>query len=266
MASHERLIPQLTRAAEVGRYVYCIVEAKEDFELGPIGIGEDGTDVYSIRVGDLAAVVSDTPLRPYDPSDGDLRIHREVNEAVMREHTAIPVSFGTIFRRDEDVVEFLRTTGKAFHDVFGQIRGKVEMGIEVRWDRERLVARIQQESEEVRALKARIAQATNGSTYFARTRLGQLIEDALEERASAYVREIEAALEPLVAACRRNPPVGDRTILNAAFLVDRGRKVEFDQAVACIAQRHAPSLSIESTGPAPPDNFVNIKLKLERAH
>ena len=34
--------------------------------------------------------------------------HERVNETVMREHTVIPMSFGTIFKTREDIVELLR--------------------------------------------------------------------------------------------------------------------------------------------------------------
>jgi hypothetical protein len=54
-------------------------------------------------------------------------------------------------------------------------------------------------------------------------------------------------------------------ILNAAFLVERDKAVEFDHAVNEIAQRYDGRLRFHYTGPWPPYNFVNIRLKLERA-
>jgi hypothetical protein len=53
-------------------------------------------------------------------------------------------------------------------------------------------------------------------------------------------------------------------ILNAAFLVARDREEEFDARVKEVAARHE-HLSFKYTGPWPPYNFVNIRLKLERA-
>jgi hypothetical protein len=53
-------------------------------------------------------------------------------------------------------------------------------------------------------------------------------------------------------------------ILNGAFLVSRDREPDFDAAVKEIDARYE-NLIFKYTGPWPPYNFVNIRLKLERA-
>ena len=54
-------------------------------------------------------------------------------------------------------------------------------------------------------------------------------------------------------------------IMNAAFLVSREQEQAFDAAVKEIGQQY-DKLTFKYTGPWPPYNFVNIRLKLERAH
>ncbi len=54
-------------------------------------------------------------------------------------------------------------------------------------------------------------------------------------------------------------------IMNAAFLVDRAGEDVFDAAVKALSRRYEDVLAFRYTGPWPPYNFVNIKLKLERA-
>jgi hypothetical protein len=54
-------------------------------------------------------------------------------------------------------------------------------------------------------------------------------------------------------------------IMNAAFLVARDLEDDFDARVKDIGQRY-DKLTFKYTGPWPPYNFVNIRLKLERAH
>jgi len=53
-------------------------------------------------------------------------------------------------------------------------------------------------------------------------------------------------------------------IMNAAFLISRDREAAFDARVKSIASRF-DRLTFKYTGPWPPYNFVNIRLKLERA-
>jgi len=49
-----------------GKYVYCIIEASDPLRFGPIGIGADPSEVYSVHYRNLAAVVSDAPLEMLD--------------------------------------------------------------------------------------------------------------------------------------------------------------------------------------------------------
>lgn len=248
----------------MGKYVYCVIKSDEPREFGAIGIGDGSRRVYTVHHRDLAAVVSDTPLRVYDPTRENVLAHEFVNEKVMHDFTLIPMSFGTLFRTENDVVELLRSTYDTFDDVLGKIRDKIEFGLKVLWDRERVVATIEQENAEVRRLRQEIA-AGQGDTYFARMELGRHIEAALEEAGNAYVRDILELLRPTAVASRTNKPIGERMIMNAAFLVDRARERDFDEHVKEISRKYDGLLSFKYTGPWPPYNFVNIKLKLEKA-
>ncbi len=250
---------------EEGKYVYCIIKSAKERDFGQIGIGEGTSSVYTVHFGDLAAVVSDTPIRIYDPTRENVLAHEFVNETVMREYTVIPMSFGTLFRTEEDIVELLKSTYKAFDDVLEKMKDKIEFGLKVLWDRDKVVARIEEENEEIRRLRDEINRNAQSSTYFARMQLGRLVEAALEETGNRYVRDIHEALKPAAVASRSNKPIGDRMILNAAFLVDRDREADFDEAVKQISLGYESLLSFKYTGPWPPYNFVNIKLKLEKA-
>jgi hypothetical protein len=94
---------------------------------------------------------------------------------------------------------------------------------------------------------------------------GRLIDAALQSRSERYVTEIFDALRNVSVASRSNKPIGDRMIMNAAFLVARQMEQAFDSRVKGIGQQYE-KLTFKYTGPWPPYNFVNIRLKLERAH
>ena len=255
---------QAHAAAAEGKYVYCIVETKEPRTFGPIGIGGRGDEVYTVHHDGLAAVVSNTPLVVYDPTRENVLTHEQVNETVMREFTVLPMAFGVLFRTEEDIVELMRGTYDALRDVLRKMEGKVEFGLKVNWDRERVVGEIERENEEIRNLKEQITARSAGSTYFARMQLGRLVENALTEQSEAYVREVYAALRDTAVASRANKPIGDKMIMNAAFLIEREREPEFDGKVKEIAAKYEGKLSFRYTGPWPPYNFVHIRLKLER--
>lgn len=247
-----------------GKYVYCIIKSDKPLYFGPLGLGAEPADVYTVPFRDLAAVVSGTPMVVQDPTRENVLAHQRVNETVMREHTVIPMSFGTVFKTSDDIVELLRSAYDAFSDVLNKMQDKFEFGLKVLWDRDQIVHEIENEDEDIRRLKAEISSQA-GSTYFARMQYGRLIDQALQGKSERYVAEIFGALRDVSVASRSNKPIGDRMIMNAAFLVARNMEQAFDARVKAIGSRYE-KLTFKYTGPWPPYNFVNIRLKLERAH
>jgi hypothetical protein len=251
-------------ADNFGKYVYCVISASGPLRFGAIGIGAKPAEVHTINYKDIAAVVSDTPIEVYDPTRENVLAHERVNETVMRTHTVIPMSFGTVFKTRDDIVELLRGAYDAFRDVLVKMEDKLEFGLKVLWDRDVMIREIESEDDDVRRLKGEIS-SQKGSTYFARMQYGRLIDAALQARSEHYVSQIFHSLRDVSVASRSNKPIGDRMIMNAAFLVARDAENAFDLRVKDVGQRY-DKLTFKYTGPWPPYNFVNIRLKLERAH
>src|SRR6266705_3502833 len=249
---------------EGGKYVYCIRRTEQQKGFGGIGIG-GGQRVYTVHHNDLAAVVSDTPIVIYDPTRENVLAHEFVNETVMKEFTLIPMSFGTVFRSEKDVQRLLRSTYQAFTDVLDKMQDKIEFGLKILWDRDSVVAAIERDNDEIRRLKDEITRKATSSTYFARMQLGRLVEAAMEEASNRYVNDIHEQLKEVSVASRSSKVIGDRMILNAAFLVERKDEKSFDEKVKAISLQYEDLLTFKYTGPWPPYNFVNIKLKLEKA-
>ena len=253
-----------TSPGEGGRYVYGIVESKEHLNFGKIGIGGVGETVYGVNYQDIAAVVSKTAVAIFDPTRENALAHEHVIETVMKNYTIIPMSFGTVFRTDDDIRQVLKSIYSSLKDVLKQMAGKLEFGVKVNWDRDQIIDELQQHDEELRKFHQEIVRKQLQSTYFARMQLGRMIDKALAERATLYVREIYEALRSCCVASRDNQPIGDKMIMNAAFLVERKREAEFDAVVNRLAKKYGKRLKFKYTGPWPPYNFVNIRLKLER--
>src|SRR5918993_1632607 len=257
--------PESRAAAEVeGKYVYCIIKSDQSLNFGALGIGNEPAHVHTVNYRDIAAVVSNTPMVVQDPTRDNVLAHQRVNETVMQKHTVIPMSFGTVFKTDDDIMELLRSAYDAFSDVLNKMQEKFEFGLKVLWDRDQIIREIEDEDEDIRRLKSEIS-SQKGSTYFARMQYGRLIDAALQSRTERYVAEIFEGLRDVSVASRSNKPIGDRMIMNAAFLVSRPEEPAFDARVKALGARY-DKLTFKYTGPWPPYNFVNIRLKLERAH
>jgi Gas vesicle synthesis protein GvpL/GvpF len=247
-----------------GKYVYCVIRSEQPLSFGPLGLGPEPAEVHTIHYRDICAVVSNTPIVVQDPTRENVLAHQRVNETVMQKHTVIPMSFGTVFKTDDDITELLRSAYDAFSDVLNKMQEKFEFGLKVLWDRDQIIREIEDDDEDIRRLKSEIS-SQKGSTYFARMQYGRLIDAALQARTERYVAEIFTALRNVSVASRSNKPIGDRMIMNAAFLVSREMEQAFDGRVKEIGQQY-DKLTFKYTGPWPPYNFVNIRLKLERAH
>ena len=210
-----------------GKYVYCIIKSERPLRFGPLGIGAEPAEVHTVHYQDIAAVVSNTPMVVQDPTRDNVLAHQRVNETVMQQHTVIPMSFGTVFKTDDDIMELLRSAYDAFTDVLNKMQDKFEFGLKVLWDRDQIIREIEEEDEDIRRLKGEIS-SQKGSTYFARMQYGRLIDAALQARSERYVAEIFEALRDVSVASRSNKPIGDRMIMNAAFLVARDAEQAFD--------------------------------------
>src|SRR5258706_1160635 len=206
-----------------GKYVYCIIQASEPLRFGPLGIGADPAEVHTVNYRDIAAVVSDTPIEVHDPTRENVLAHERVNETVMRKHTVIPMSFGTVFKTRDDIVELLRSAYDAFHDVLDKMADKLEFGLKVLWDRDVMVKEIERQDEDVRRVKQEIS-ASQGSTYFARMQYGRLVDAALQAHSDKFVADVFEGLRDVAVASPGNHPIRHHSIMNSAFPASRDKE------------------------------------------
>jgi hypothetical protein len=94
--------------------------------------------------------------------------------------------------------------------------------------------------------------------------LGQVVEQALETRAHELMLGVYEPLRPLSVSSRAGKVIGDDMLLNVAFLVERAREDDFNQAVERLSARYEGLLSLKYTGPWPPYSFVTLRLELEQ--
>src|SRR5258708_24069338 len=104
-------------------------------------------EISTVIYKDIAAVVSDTPIEVLDATRENVLAHERVNEAVMRDHTVIPMSFGTVFKTRDDIIELLRGAYSAFIDVLLKMEDKVEFGLKVLSERDEVVKQLEPEDD-----------------------------------------------------------------------------------------------------------------------
>ena len=252
--TREDLAPGRTAAVEVEdgpQYLYGVVRAVGDLDFGLIGLGVPPADVRAVREGDLAALVSTAPALVVDPTRGHLLVHQRVTEAVLREHTLLPVAFGTVLRSEAQVRELLRGAHDALSEALTAMEDKVELGLKVLYHREHLARRLELED-------ATLTRRVDEPEAEHERRMGAAVEDRVGRDMAALLE----GLRPLSFASRTSAPVGDRMLLNAAFLVGRDWVESFEARVKSLAARW-DTYAFRFTGPWAPYSFVDMCLGLE---
>src|SRR2546426_835855 len=83
-----------------------------------------------------------------------------------------------------------------------EMAGKLEFGLKVNWDRDRIIEELKEDDEEIRRFHQEITRKHLQSTYLARMQLGRMIDKSLAERSGLYVRDIYESLRSCCVASR----------------------------------------------------------------
>ena len=149
---------------EEGKYLYGIIGTNGERNFGPIGLGSQ--EVETIAYRDLSAVISNAALGKYVVSKDNLLAHERVLERVMKEHTVLPVKFCTIAANPEEIRRLLELRYPELKHLLRDLDGTVELGVKVVWrDMDLVFQEIVDENEEIKRLKAEIAERPSRQTH-----------------------------------------------------------------------------------------------------
>jgi hypothetical protein len=242
-----------------GKYIYCIIETRQERNFGPIGIGEMGNEVMTIGYDDLSMVVSNFPLTKITANKENMLTHQKVTEKVMAEFDSVlPVRFGTVASSAEEVRNLLDRRYREFKTALRDMDHKIELGVKGIWkDMDVIFNEIVEQNKAIKNLKEALAEK-NSNDIQAKTGLGRMVKSALDEKKEKQAEEILARLIRTSNEHKLNDTIGDEMFMNAAFLVDKGREKEFDNIVEDLGGEYKDRIKFLYAGPLPVFNFVNI--------
>ncbi len=243
-----------------GKYLYGIIRCSHPRTFTNRGVGGRGDPVYTVHAGDLAAVVSDSPIIEYDQSRRNLLAHTQVQEEVMEQFTILPVRFGVIAPSAEAIQQkLLIRQADELSRILEQLHGRMEVGVKAFWFEEAIFSEIVASTPPIRELRDSLIGRSPAESYYERIRLGEMISAELTHRRTADAELILSRLQPLAEQVQIGAVLTDRMVVNAAFLLLKERKPTFDAAVdaldAEIGQRMMFKVST-----APPYNFVTLTI------
>jgi hypothetical protein len=247
---------------EVLCYVYAIVDASAPpLEAVP---GVDETDLHTVEVSELAAVVSlvdgerfnaeslQTALADLGRLEQIARAHHRVIDAIARQTTVAPLRMATIVWDEPGVVALLEANRSSFTRVLERIRGREEWGVKA-------YATAVESPEPAAQVEP---SGGPGTAYLARKRVqrdrsrlaGQLREELAQQLHEALTsHSVDSRLYPT-----QDPRLSGRTeamALNAAYLVPAG---DVGTLRVAAAEFDCPSLRVELTGPWAPYSFAEV--------
>jgi hypothetical protein len=215
-------------------------------------------EVRSIAHDSVCALVGDAPDNgPVRVRRSALLAHTDVLQAAMERGAVLPLRYGMVLP-DEQAVreELLAPHAPTYAARLEALVGCAEFQLKVTFDSERLLTAILTSDRSLS--DAALVRALPGEAAdFDPIRLGELISERVEGRAENVAREILTTLEPLAVAVSRGPRQHEWMALNAAFLIDLGRRDDFDAAIDRLNTEHHGELQFRLLGPLPPHMFAD---------
>lgn len=250
-----------------GKYIYCVIDFKEgepERNFGPLGMGQRGDELRSLSYKDMAAVISNSPIKKYPVSRENCLGHQQAVEAVMKEgFTVLPVRYCTIAEDEEQVKKILKRDIERFKDLLAKMKNKVELGLKAIFDEKLIYQDILAKNKEIKLGKERLTNRPLEKTYQERAKLGMMVEAALnrekDKARTLALRTLERLAEDYVV----NDNYGERMFLNASFLIGKNKEQEFNKKVDELDEKWGPEVKLKYVRGLPPFNFVCMEIDLD---
>lgn len=241
---------------KTGKYLHCIIKGKvpkDRFKLK----GLEGSATHVVNQGNLSCLVSDTSCDHYPLWREHIIAHQKPIEKVMKYYDVLPFSFSNIANTEDQIKKILKERRAEFEELLQKFKGKTEVGLKAFWPNMQLIFQEIAKNPEIQRLKKRPSRLT----YQQQIAVGELVGKLLEKRKKEEAQNIIKAVSDLAEDLKEQQLFGENMILNAAFLIKKGRENEFAKKVGIFAQSF-PNTKLNCSGPFPLYNFIGLKISL----
>jgi len=237
-------------------YAYCVIDSGDKLKDRIKGL--DDAIICNIPHRDIGLISSEIGRRITDISNTDVLRHEAVVERVMKDFVVLPVRFNTVFRTEDDAIDILRGCYDEFKKNIKRLRDKVEFGVRIIWQGERIKEGI------ARTHKGSIAgSGASGDTPAKRYMKEKVAEHErekiFEQEAEKHIRALESILKDYISEKRVEKLKSCDLLLDANYLVGKGAVGDFREAYEHFKKEHGDFRYLFS-GPWPPYNFVQVKI------
>lgn len=246
----------LTASAQ--QYLYAIVGAEKAGSWGLIGVNK--AQVVAITDGPVAAVVSAIVGQRARPERTNLAAHNGVLKLLMQDRAVLPVVFGTIAHSPKAVRGMLAKNQAVFLKQLDYVKGRVEMGLRMRFDVPNIYDYMVSLRPELQELRDAAYGNQRHPTRGVKIELGREFNHLLDEERETHTATVVKVLSAHCVEIKHNPPRHELEVLNLACLIASEDLKAFEAAVLEAAGQFDNNVAFNFTGPWAPYNFVDIQL------
>ncbi|MFP7296585.1 GvpL/GvpF family gas vesicle protein [Neobacillus niacini] len=257
-------------------YLYGVIprEELENKEI-PSFCGIDQKDTKVISVNELAALITLVNPQNFSQENIDQQLkdpewlkekayhHHECISVMHKYFTILPMSFCTIFQKEEKLRSLLNEQYESILEKLNKLKNKQEMNLKIYCDDDQAYSYVVNHNPAVQEFRETIASMPKGKQFIMKKKLKQVITSQVEQEQSGWWYQIERVLQLLIVESRLRKNWGreitersDDMIVNCDFLIDKRNIEPFLNKILELEQDFAKlGCSFEVSGPWPPYHF-----------
>lgn len=257
-------------------YLYGVI-LKEELQKTevPSIIGIDQKKASVIPYNKLAAVI--TPVNPLHFSQQriDLQLkdpdwlkekafhHHECISAIHSQFTILPMSFCTIFQKEDNLKSLLNEQYDEILEKLNRLKEKQEWNLKIYSDSEQAFSYVVNHNPTILELRENIAAMPKGKQFIMKKKLNQLITEEVEKEQSQLWQLVEQKLKACFEEAKLRKNWGreiterkDEMIVNCDFLLNKSKSEQFLNRIQELEQEFAEAgCTFQVSGPWPPYHF-----------
>ena len=244
---------------ETPKYVYGVVPGDAGSPPRVRGIGRKQIKV--VRADGLGALTSDVPPGDLEAGREELLAHSKVLERALEQGTVLPMQFGVVMPNEAAVRDQLLDPHRPeLEEQLREMNGKVEVNVKAIYDEQAVLSEVINENPQIERLRTGLRGKPEDATYYDRIQMGELIAEAMNAKRDGDGSEILHRLAPHADEIEVGQPVHERMVVNASFLIERGRLNEFNAGLDQIASEQGDRMRFKYVGPVAPHSFVELAM------
>lgn len=237
--------------------LHCIVEGNALDTEYPI----HDARLSAIQYADIAAVVREVNAHRVEVLEASneclkdwLTIYQQTNIEIFRHYTMLPLRFGIMVDRKEEIEDFLASSYMHIKWALDKLMGKAEFAVQLSWDLNAVLREIRQDKQWCE----RVAKSIDPMDRIA---MGRVLFEAAETMKKQIVGSVHDKLSIVSLDSSEGRIVDESIIMNRSYLIELTAEDSFDEAVAELGGESKSYLSFKYVGPMPPYSFAPIEFK-----